>query len=96
VKTYALEVSVSRQEDGLWRAEVPALPGCFVDSASLHEALRDVQECAAMMLHLYAEAGKPLPIPQADAAGPLRATIPVAPQEYEMRRAKPSRRRVAS
>ena len=41
MQTYQVEVSISQQEDGLWRAEVPALPGCFVDAETLEEWRKD-------------------------------------------------------
>ena len=55
---YSLEVRLSRQEDGLWRAEVPALQGCFVDGDSVKEVLTDIQAVAAMALDVELENGK--------------------------------------
>jgi len=52
-----LKVKLSKQEDGLWRAEVPALAGCFVDGATVKDVLRDIQECAVMALDVLIESG---------------------------------------
>jgi len=44
VKQYQVRVALGRQEDGLWRAEVPSLPGCFVDALTLAEAIADFKK----------------------------------------------------
>ena len=59
--TYQVEVSVSKQEDGLCRAEVPALPVCFVDSDTIEEAIQDIQEGIQLFIESYRERDKPLP-----------------------------------
>ena len=61
MRTYQVEVSISKQEDGLWRAEVPVLPGCFVDSDTVEEAIQDIQEGIQLFIESYGERGKPLP-----------------------------------
>jgi predicted RNase H-like HicB family nuclease len=55
MKAYEVEVKLSRQEDGLWRAEVPLLPGCFVDGETIKDVLRDIQEVSAMALDIRLE-----------------------------------------
>lgn len=37
-------VVLERDEDGVWAASVPALPGCFSQGDSTEEALRNVKE----------------------------------------------------
>ncbi|MDA0987638.1 MAG: type II toxin-antitoxin system HicB family antitoxin [Chloroflexi bacterium] len=59
--TYQVEVSLSKQEDGLWRAEVPALPGCFVDSDTIEEDIQDIQEGIQLFIASYKKHGDPLP-----------------------------------
>ncbi len=49
-KQYQVKVTLGRQEDGLWRADVPSLPGCFVDAPTVAEAIADIQEVIAMAL----------------------------------------------
>ena len=61
MRTYQVEVSISKQEDGLWRAEVPVLPGCFVDSDTVEEAIQDIQEGIQLFIESYSKRGTPLP-----------------------------------
>lgn len=61
MKTYQIEVNVSKQEDGLWRVEVPALPGCFVDSEDLDQALADIPEVIRLFIASYRKHGDLLP-----------------------------------
>jgi len=61
VHVYQVEVTLARQEDGLWRAEAPALPGCFVDSDTTEEALQDIREGKQLFIESFRERGKPLP-----------------------------------
>ena len=94
MEIYEVEVRISKQEDGLWRAEVPSLPGCFVDDARLAQALTDIQEVAAMMLDLYLEQGKILPSAQRVDEGILVTTkVPIIIEEHKFRR--PSRAKFA-
>ena len=69
MRTYQVEVSISKQEDGLWRAEVPVLPGCFVDSDTVEEAIQDIQEGTQLFIESYRKRGKPLP-PELEAVTP--------------------------
>ena len=56
-----LEVVISKQSDGLWRAEVPALQGCFVDSDTLEEAMSDIRDVIEMAIAARRKRGQPLP-----------------------------------
>ena len=58
---YQAQVSIGRQEDGLWRAEVRDLQGCWVDAPTLAEALSEIQEVIAMVIDYSNEQGWPLP-----------------------------------
>ena len=75
MQTYQVEVSIAKQEDGLWRAEVPVLPGCFVDSDTVGEAIQDIQdiqdiqEAIQLFIESYSKRGKPLP-PELEAVTP--------------------------
>jgi predicted RNase H-like HicB family nuclease len=87
MKAYHVEVKLSRQEDGLWRAQVPELQGCWVDAPTIAEALRDVQEVAAMFIDLLDEEGRPLPDSvKVVKSHPARATLVVIPQEHALKR----------
>jgi len=94
MKAYRVEVRLSKQEDGLWRAEVPALPGCFVDGETVSGVLRDIQEVAAMFIDLYQEEGRRLPDAlKWDESVVEMVTLPILPEEHEFK--KPTRRSLA-
>ena len=92
MQAYQLRINISKQEDGLWRAEAPGLPGCFADAETLHEALQDVQEVAALMLDLDRETGNVTGIEVRDG---FEAVIPVVIEEHAIRRVA-KRKKIAS
>lgn len=55
-------VTVDRDEDGVWIAECPAIPGCVSQGDTRDEALSNVQEAIALCLDVRAEQGLPLTI----------------------------------
>jgi predicted RNase H-like HicB family nuclease len=65
--------------------EARDLPGCFVDSETLDQAMADTQEVIAMYIDSSLEASQPLPktIARSETL-PLETVIAVAPGEYEM------------
>ena len=50
-------VTVDRDEDGVWIAECPAIPGCVSEGETREEALVNVQEAIALCLEVRAERG---------------------------------------
>lgn len=84
---YQVPLKISKQEDGLWRVESPHLKGCWVDAATLEQALGEIHEVIAMVVDVYQEKGWPLPEEvQTTEALPLTAVIPVAVSEHKFRR----------
>ena len=55
-------VTVDRDEDGVWIAECPAIPGCMSQGGTREEALSNVQEAIALCVEVRAERGLPLTI----------------------------------
>ena len=55
-------ITIDRDEDGLWIAECPSIPGCVSQGQSREEALANVQEAIAACLEVRAERGMPLTI----------------------------------
>jgi predicted RNase H-like HicB family nuclease len=55
-------VTVDRDEDGVWIAECPAIPGCVSEGETREEALASVQEAIVVCLEVRAERGLPLTI----------------------------------
>ena len=88
MKAYSIEVRLSRQEDGLWRAEATALRGCFVDGDSLKGVLTDIQAVAAMALDLSLEAGR-LPDGVSESSPEdVSIRLPIIIQEHHFRRSR--------
>jgi predicted RNase H-like HicB family nuclease len=55
-------VTVDRDEDGVWIAEFPSIPGCVSQGDSRDEALANVKDAIADCLAVRAERGMPLTI----------------------------------
>jgi len=52
------------EEDGVYVAEVPELPGCAAHGDSPDGALASCQEAIELWLDTAAELGRPIPIPK--------------------------------
>ena len=92
---YQVEIQIGRQEDGLWRVEVPGLHGCWVDAPTLAEAIADIQECIAMALDEYEEQGWDIPASVTPLAKePESAVVPVLVREHSFSRPRPRAARV--
>jgi predicted RNase H-like HicB family nuclease len=55
-------VTLDRDEDGVWIAECPAIPGCVSQGQTKDEALENVKEAIALCLEVRAEQGLPLTV----------------------------------
>ncbi len=55
-------VTIDRDEDGMWIVECPSIPGCVSQGKTKEEALANVKEAIAMCLEVRAEKGLPLTI----------------------------------
>ena len=53
-------VTVDRDEDGVWVAECPAIPGCVSQSGAKEEAVESLREAIVLCLEVRAERGLPL------------------------------------
>ena len=60
MKSYVFRVELE-EEDGVWSAVVPALPGCAVDGGSIEESLEAIREAAQAYVEILLEDGKPIP-----------------------------------
>jgi predicted RNase H-like HicB family nuclease len=56
------QVTLDRDEDGIWVVECPAIPGCVSQGRSKDEALDSIREAIALCLEVRAERGLPLTI----------------------------------
>ena len=55
-------VTVDRDEDGVWIVECPAIPGCVSQGKTKDEALDSIREAIVLCLEVRAEKGLPLTI----------------------------------
>ncbi len=55
-------VSLERDEDGIWVAECPSIPGCVSQGETKDEALVNVGDAIRACLEVRAERGMPLTI----------------------------------
>jgi predicted RNase H-like HicB family nuclease len=55
-------VTIDRDEDGVWIVECPSIPGCVSQGTTKEEALENVKEAIALCLEVRAEQGLPLTI----------------------------------
>lgn len=56
-----LRVLIRKDEDGIFVAEVPSLPGCVSQGDTRREALTNVQEALQLYLESLAAHDEPLP-----------------------------------
>src|SRR5918911_485847 len=55
-------ITLDRDEDGIWVAECPSIPGCVSQGKTKQEAVENVKDAIALCLEVRAEKGLPLTI----------------------------------
>jgi predicted RNase H-like HicB family nuclease len=55
-------IALDRDEDGVWIAECPAIPGCVSQGTTREEAEANIREAIVVCLEVRAEKGMPLTI----------------------------------
>ena len=50
-------VTIERDEDGVWVTECPAIPGCVSQGKTRQQALDNIEEAIALCLEVRAEKG---------------------------------------
>jgi predicted RNase H-like HicB family nuclease len=55
-------VTLNRDEDGIWIAECPSIPGCVSQGETREEAIANVREAIKLCLEVRAEKGMPLTV----------------------------------
>ncbi|MCX7001175.1 MAG: type II toxin-antitoxin system HicB family antitoxin [Candidatus Sumerlaeota bacterium] len=55
-------ITLERDEDGVWIAECPSIPGCISQGKTKDEALENIKEAIGLCLDVRAEKGLPLTI----------------------------------
>jgi predicted RNase H-like HicB family nuclease len=54
--------TLERDEDGVWIAECPSIPGCVSQVGTCDEAIANIREAIAACLEVRADRGMPLTI----------------------------------
>lgn len=52
---------VYQDEDGMWVAEIPSLPGCISQGATKADAVRSIAEAAELWIESMKQLGEPIP-----------------------------------
>ena len=55
-------ITVDRDEDGVWIVECPAIPGCVSQGETKKQALDNIKKAIVLCLEVRAEQGLPLTI----------------------------------
>ena len=55
-------ITLERDEDGIWVAECPSIPGCISQGANREEAETNLREAIIGCLEVRAEQGMPLTV----------------------------------
>lgn len=56
------QVTLDRDEDGIWVVECPSIPGCISQGKTREEALSNIREAVRLCLEVRAEQGLPLTV----------------------------------
>ena len=55
-------ITLERDEDGIWIAECPSIPGCVSQGETKDEAIDNVKDAIKLCLEVRAEKGLPLTV----------------------------------
>ena len=55
-------ITIDRDEDGVWITECPSIPGCVSQGKTKDAALKNIQEAITLCLEVRAEQGMPLTV----------------------------------
>jgi len=55
-------ITLDRDEDGVWVVECPSIPGCISQGQTRDEAIQNIQEAIHLCLEVRAEKGLPLTV----------------------------------
>jgi predicted RNase H-like HicB family nuclease len=56
------QVTLDRDEDGVWVVECPSIPGCVSQGKDRGEAIENIRKAIRMCLEVRAERGMPLTV----------------------------------
>lgn len=55
-------VTIERDEDGVWVVECPSIPGCVSQGATKAEAIENIKDAIKICLEVRSEKGLPLTV----------------------------------
>jgi len=55
-------ITLDRDEDGVWIVECPSIPGCISQGNTREEAIESIREAIQLCLEVRAEKGLPLTV----------------------------------
>jgi predicted RNase H-like HicB family nuclease len=55
-------ITIDRDEDGVWIVECPSIPGCVSQGETKDQALENIEDAIAACLQVRAERGLPLTV----------------------------------
>ncbi len=55
-------ITIERDEDGVWIVECPSIPGCVSQGSTKEEAVENIKDAIKVCLEVRAERGMPLTI----------------------------------
>ncbi len=55
-------VTIERDEDGVWITECPSIPGCVSQGTTKDEAIENIKDAIKICLEVRAEKGLPLTV----------------------------------
>ena len=55
-------ITIDRDEDGVWIAECPSIPGCVSQGKTKDAALKNIQEAIVLCMEVRSEQGMPLTV----------------------------------
>jgi len=56
------EITIDRDEDGIWVVECPSIPGCVSQGKTKPEAMKNIKEAIELCMEVRAERGLPLTV----------------------------------
>jgi predicted RNase H-like HicB family nuclease len=62
LKTMKFIITLDRDEDGIWIAECPAIPGCVSQGNTKQRAVTNIRDAIKLCLEVRAEKGLPLTV----------------------------------
>ncbi len=61
-KNMTFNITIERDEDGVWITECPAIPGCVSQGETKDEAIENIKDAIKICLEVRAEKGLPLTV----------------------------------